>query len=116
MTNLKIKQINITAYRVIASFIVVLPVAISYSSQWSIALSFMVFPLLSLLLAAIAKYIDFQLVKSMFITAKQDLANNIERSLENSVETSIESMLENKVSQTTIKTKEIQLKAKQQAA
>ncbi|WP_068545287.1 hypothetical protein [Thalassotalea crassostreae] len=83
MTNLKIKQINITLFRVISSFIVLLPIAISYSAQWSIALSFMVFPLLSLILAAIAKYIDFHIVGAMLLAAQQELVSSIEGTIDN---------------------------------
>ncbi|KGJ95812.1 hypothetical protein [Thalassotalea sp. ND16A] len=72
-----INRNNITLYRVITSAIVILPIVAMQTLPWSIFTSLLYVPLFSLLLAAIAKYIDSQLMKSVLLQESQALVANI---------------------------------------
>jgi len=72
-----ISRKNNTLYRVITSTIVISPIFAMQALPWTMITSLIYAPLLSLLLASIAKYIDFQLVKSMLLQESQPLVANM---------------------------------------
>ncbi|WNC70933.1 hypothetical protein RGQ13_12415 [Thalassotalea psychrophila] len=71
-----ITRSQITFYRTVASIIVATPLIIEISFQWQILYALLYFPLASLILAMVAKYIDYKLMAALLLQEKQQILSN----------------------------------------